>query len=136
MRGNSFMDTNNLINIILVAIIAVTVLIIGIFFIGVDNSSDNPVILNNTTNATVNNTTSNGSVDSSSNSQSSSNSVSSSSESEAFDGDPDMIAQANHYKSTHNHESDDDNIVAHKYLSDGNAKVYYGDGRSEIVPTG
>ena len=47
-----------------------------------------------------------------------------------------MIAQANQYKSTHNPESDGNNIVAHKYLSDGSAKVYYGDGRSEIVPTG
>lgn len=48
----------------------------------------------------------------------------------------DIQAQAHHYKSTHNHYSDDDNVVAHEYLSDGNARIYFGDGRSEVVPTG
>ena len=130
------MDTNNLIIIILVTIIAVTVLMIGIFFIGVDNSSNNPVILNNTTNVTVNNTTSNGSVDSSSSqsyNQGSSNSVSSSSESEAFDGDPEMIAQAQHYKDTHGHDGVG-SIVARKYIGNNQEKIYYGDGHDEVYP--
>ena len=39
-------------------------------------------------------------------------------------------------KSTHNHYSDDDNVVAHEYLGDGNARIYFGNGRSEVVPTG
>jgi cytoskeletal protein RodZ len=134
------MNTNNIIIIVLVAIIAVTLIMIGIFFIGEDNSNDNPIISNNTTNLTVNNTTTS-SVDSSSSqssnqgSSSSSNSVSSSSENEAFDGDPDMIAQAQHYRDTHGHDGVG-SIVARKYIGNNQEKIYYGDGHGEIVSTG
>ena len=110
-------------------IIAVCIVIYG-FSIGLSNADENEV------NITINNTAN---VNESANTPVNNKEHTSSKQEEddPFSGySEDIQAQAHHYKSTHNHYSDDDNVVAHEYLSDGNARIYFGDGRSEVVPAG
>ena len=111
-------------------IVAVCIVIYG-FSIGLSNADENEV---NITNTKINNEAESAVNVPVNNKEHTS---SKQEEDDPFSGySEDIQAQAHHYKSTHNHYSDDDNVVAHEYLSDGNARIYFGDGRSEVVPTG
>ncbi len=122
-------------------IIAVCIVIYG-FSIGLSNADENEVniTINNTANLNESaNTKINNEAESAVNVPVNNKEHTSSKQEEddPFSGySEDIQAQAHHYKSTHNHYSDDDNVVAHEYLSDGNARIYFGDGRSEVVPAG
>lgn len=120
------MDTNNIIIIALAAIVVLLVVIAG--FLAMDFKNNNQANMVNSTN------TSSLTVERIDNSTESSQSVSASNDDDPFSQySEDVQAQANHYKSTHNHYSDDDNIVAREYLGDGNYRIYYGDGRNYVV---
>lgn len=112
------------------------------FSIGLINNNENEVniTINNTANVNEStNTKINNEAESAVNTSINNKEPTSSKqgENDSFNGySKDIQAQAHHYKSTHNHYSDDDNVVAHEYLGDGNARIYFGNGRSEVVPTG
>ncbi|WP_299523703.1 hypothetical protein [uncultured Methanobrevibacter sp.] len=129
--------------LVVLIIIASSVVIYGFSIALSNNSGNESITVNNTANIndTINEsakTTVNDNVDKITNAgDKNKESTSSNQEDDPFSTySEDVQAQARHYKNTHNHYSDDDNIVAHEYLSDGNARVYYGDGRSQVLPTG
>ena len=123
-------------DIIIIALAVSIILLDVIAGLAMDFKNDNQVnITNNTTNSSLTvEKIDNSSESSQSSSQSSSKSSSSSKDDDPFSQySEDVQAQANHYKSTHNHYSDDDNIVAHEDLGDGNYRIYFGDGRNYVV---